>query len=188
MKDLKDYIKENRELFDDREPSYGHMARFEALLDKNKEELSDDEVGQKPKKRIPLIGIVSVAASIALIIGLAFHFSAPGTIDSRGVANSNEEKHIQMSDEFRTTNEYYNRQMSQQISDIMCKLAYTDVENQAQLTKDIQKIVDSNKDFVKDMSENEDEGLAIHFLVKHYEANIQVLENINEKLGKYTKC
>jgi len=56
------------------------------------------------------------------------------------------------------------------------------------LTEDLQKIIEQNNRFVEEMGKNENEEIALHYLVKHYKTNIQKLENINEKLGKYTKC
>lgn len=34
MKNRKEYIEKNRVLFDDKEPTEGHLDRFEALLEK----------------------------------------------------------------------------------------------------------------------------------------------------------
>ncbi|MDR2950484.1 MAG: hypothetical protein LBV71_14945 [Prevotella sp.] len=176
MNDLRKKIQENRDLFDDKEPSAGHMDRFEALLKKE----------QKPKstKKVRLISILSVAASIAVLIAVAIKFYNPETMNDNIPPTAT----IEASEEFKTTNSYYSQQMEEQIADIMCKLAYTDTDNQAQLTKDLQKIMDNNSDFINEMAQNEDQETAIRFLVKHYKANIHALENINEKLGKYTKC
>ena len=78
--------------------------------------------------------------------------------------------------------------MDAQIADIMCKLANTDQENQAQLSADIERIMSNNKDFVQEISRSDNKELAIYYLVQHYQKNIETLENINQKLGKYTKC
>lgn len=180
MKDRKEYIDKNRELFDDKEPSAGHMGRFEALLDKQQ---NAKDAKENPAKRVRLISFISIAASIAILIGIAVKFYAPKSIE---VTPSTESPAA--TDEFRVTNDYYNQQMEEQIADIMCKLAYTDTENQAQLTRDIEKIMNSNAEFVDEMAKNENQEMAIRYLVKHYKTNIQKLENINEKLGKYTKC
>lgn len=178
MKDRRKYIEENRDIFDDREPLSGHTERFEALLGKTK-----SEEKTQPKKRVRLISAISIAASIAILIGVAVKFYAPQSIE----IDTPLESEITI-DEFRTTNEFYNQQMEEQIADIMCKLAYTDVENQKQLSEDIQKIVVNNTAFVNEMSKNENQEIAIKYLIRHYKANIERLENINEKLGKYTKC
>ena len=176
---MKKYIDDNRELFDDKEPSDGHMERFEAMLDqwdKKKEE-------KKPTRRVRLVSVISVAASIAVLIAVAVKFYAP---DSINVSAPTQES-ISTS-EFQATNEFYNQQMEEQIADIMCKLAQTDPQNQAQLTSDLQQIIEQNQTFVAQMEKKDDQETAIRYLVKHYKANIQALRNINEKLGKYTHC
>jgi hypothetical protein len=180
MKDnRKKYIEDNRPFFDDKEPDAGHFERFEALLEKQDEEKKQS----KPARKVRLFSLISVAASVAILIAVSVKFLAPGSID---VLPTQENGGVKT--EFEATNEYYNQQMQEQIADIMCKLAYTDTENQAQLTTDLQKLVDSNTAFVEEMKKSDNQEIAIHYLVKHYRTNIQVLENINEKLGKYTKC
>lgn len=178
MKDIRKYIDENREIFDDQEPSAGHMERFEALLDKQE---TTNSTG-KASRRTLFIRAISVAATIAILIGVAVKFYAPESIEVPPTEDG-----VQTS-EFQATNDFYNQQMEQQIADIMCKLANTDPENQSQLTKDLKKIMENNESFVKEISKNENQEIALRYLVKHYKANIQTLENINEKLGKYTNC
>lgn len=178
--DIKKYIDDNRNLFDDKEPSDGHMERFEALLG----DMDEQQENKKPAKRIRLISLISVAASVAVLIAVAVKFYAPDSINMDTVPTE-----INIStDEFQTTNEYYNQQMEEQIADIMCKLANTDPQNQAQLTSDLQQIIEQNQHFVEKMKKNDNQEIALRYLIKHYKANIQALRNINEKLGKYTHC
>lgn len=179
MKNRK-YIEDNRDLFDDKEPSAGHVERFEALLNSRKREVAEES--KKPVKRVKLAALFSVAASVIVLVMVAVKLNSP---DGISVIPETE---INKVDEFQAMNDYYNEKMKGQISDIMCKLAYTDEENQAQLTEDIQNIMDENTSFIDEMAKNEDKSLAIQFLEKHYKTNIQVLEDINEKLGKYTNC
>lgn len=179
MKDIRKHIDENRNIFDDKEPSSGHIERFELLLNKQQEEIN---ITRRTSRRALSIRISAIAASIAILIGVAIKFYAPQSID---VVPSEQNEGI---NEFQATNDYYMQQMESQIAEIMCKLSYTDSENQEQLTKDLENIIDNNNTFVKEMSKNENQEMALRYLVKHYQTNIQKLENINEKLGKYTKC
>lgn len=179
MKDRRKFIEENRDLFDDKEPLAGHADRFEALL--NSQQLSEEK--RRPVKKSLLIRATAIAASIAILIGIGVKFYAPKSIDGiPDIENNN------IMNEFQATNDYYNQQMEEYIADIMCKLANTDVGNQSQLSTDLQKIIDSNTSFVEEMKKNENKEMALRYLVKHYKANIQALENIDKKLGKYTNC
>lgn len=171
------YIDENRNLFDDMEPSLGHMERFEALL----KQQAKEEKPQLRTKRIKLFSIISVAASIVILVAVAIKVRTPEQVEVTPTENVS-------ANDFESVNQRYNQQMQAQISNIMCKLSYTDQENQVMLAEDLQRIIDENVGFVKEMSKNEDKEQAIFYLEKHYETNIQVLQDINEKLGKYTNC
>lgn len=183
MKDRKEYIEKNRHLFDDQEPSADHMKRFEALLNKQKT-IVNDKKETNSKRRILFIKIASAAASIALIVGVGIKFYAPKSIGT----TTPDIENVNSTDEFQATNDYYNQQMEEYIADIMCKLSNTEADNQAQLSEDLQKIVENNNVFVQEMKQNENKEIAIRYLVKHYKANIEALENINKKLGKITNC
>lgn len=178
MEDRRKLIEENRDLFDDKEPLAGHADRFQALLDKQQ---SSEK--RRPIKKSLIIRATAVAASIAILIGIGVKFYAPKSINAvPDIENNN------IMNEFQATNDYYNQQMEEYIADIMCKLANTDVSNQNQLSTDLQKIIDNNTSFVEEMKKNENKEMALRYLVKHYKANIQALENIDKKLGKYTNC
>lgn len=180
MRNIKKYIDDNRSIFDDKEPSSGHIERFEALLDSQ----NTMTPAKRTSRRVMIIRTLAVAASIAILIGIVVRYYAPQSIEVVPTENNIDVN----ANEFQVTNDYYNQQMETQIAEIMCKLANTDTENQAQLTKDLEKIIDSNNKFVKEMSKNENQEMALRYLVKHYKVNIQALENINDKLGKYAKC
>lgn len=182
MKERKEYIDENRALFDDKEPTEGHFDRFEALLNKQKEDALTQK--QKPNRKFLLIKLASMVACFAILIGIGIKFYAPKRIDITPTIELNGD----INQEFQATNEYYNQQMEEYIADIMCKLSNTDVNNQSQLSDDLQNIIDNNASFVEEMKNNENKEMAIRYLVKHYKANIQALESINNKLGKVTNC
>lgn len=179
MKELREHIKNNRVVFDDKEPSDGHMGRFEALLDQQEEKITKIAF-----KKVKLVTLFAAVASIAILVVVGIKFYEPQqATNSVQVA----EEH-RVSDEFHATNSYYNKQMQEQIADLMCKLANADPQNQARLNADLQKLIEENNRFVKEIARSDNQELAIAYLVKHYKTNIQVLENINEKLGKHTKC
>lgn len=174
---MKDYIKNNRPLFDDQEPAAGHAERFEALLDK-----AEVGIEEKKVKRFPLFAALSAVASVIIIVMVMYFYNNGNqdALDSQG-------DQMQLT-EFEETNMYYEQQMKAQIADIMCKLPHTDTQNQAQLSSDLQNLMASNEQFLNEIAQNENQEMAIYYLKKHYQTNIQVLENINEKLGKHTKC
>lgn len=181
MDDFRKIIENNRGLFDDQEPAAGHIGRFEALLDK--QSASD----KKPRQKVRLMWALSAVASIAVLffIGIKIFIPDNGQMATTTITPT---ENNSLSEEFIATNDYYNQQMEERIANIMCKLVQTDEENQKQLIADLEKIRVKNTEFVKEMRVNENTEVALHFLVKHYKTNIQVLKNIDEKLGKYANC
>ena len=172
---LKD-IRNNKDLFDDKELPEGHLDRFEALLDKH------NKVERKPAKRIRLSIWFSAAASVAVIVVIAsiYYLSNP----LGGLENN----HIKDTNEFYTKNEFYKQQMNQQIQDIMCKLDQTDPETREELQSDLQKVIKENNIFINELKRSKDQEKAIFYMVQHYDRNIQALEFINSKLGKFIQC
>lgn len=179
MKEIRKYIDENRDRFDDKEPPAGHAERFEALL-KDRQKPAE----KKPVRRKKLISIFSAAAAIAVLCLIAIKVYIPDNVD---LTPGTEGTEI-LTDKFQSTNEYYNELMKQEISDIMCKLAQTDEDNQEQLTSDLEQMIEYNAEFVNEMAANENKEVALQYLIKHYEVNIKALEDINNKLGRYTNC
>ncbi|MDR2652754.1 MAG: hypothetical protein LBC68_10670 [Prevotellaceae bacterium] len=168
MSELKKYFEENKNIFDNQEPLDGHFERFEKRL--------DNLVAEKKRKhtlKIRLITACSIAASILLVVvaGLWLHSSKPTKVD-----------------EFAKTEAFYREQMNEQINDILCKLDKADAETRDQLEKDLQNITEENKKFVEEIKATENEGLAIYYLVEHYNANLEILQSINDILSEYFKC
>ncbi len=174
MESWEDKIKNKRSLFDDKDLPEGHLIRFEALLNKQ------EAIKVKVSKRFKPITIFSIAASVLLVIGVGFYFMTHNH-------NSNNPQ-IQISNEFYTTNEYYNQQMLEQIDNIMCKLSQADNETREQLTQDLESIINENSKFVTNIAQNDNEEMAIYYMVEHYKTNIQVLEFIDKKLSKQIEC
>jgi hypothetical protein len=170
MSELKKYFEENRNIFDDKEPLDGHFERFEKRLDSL-------NAAKKRKRtfKIRFITTLSVAASILLVIaaGLWLNTTKPDNNVEVG--------------EFSQAEAFYKEQMEEQITEILCKLDKADEETRSQLEKDLQNIVDDNKKFIDEIKTNKSVELAIYYLVEHYNANLQTLQFINDKLGEYFK-
>jgi hypothetical protein len=168
MNDLKKYLNENRDVIDGMEPLDGHFDRFEERLNSRAREKK-----RKKATKVKLYGAVSVAASIALVAtGIWMYKQQP---DNAGEIFS----------EFVETEVFYRTQMDKQIAGIYCKLAETDAETQSLLTKDLEEIVENTDTFVEEIRDAKDGELAIYYLVEHYEANLDALRFINNKLEEY---
>ncbi|MDR0725228.1 MAG: hypothetical protein LBF59_04370 [Prevotellaceae bacterium] len=172
MSDLKKYLEENRNIFDDKEPLDGHFERFEERLNR-----FDAEKNRKQTLKVRLIATYSAVASILLIIAAGIWLlRTPETETERNIS------------EFTETEMFYQTQMDRQIAAILCKLDKADAETRNQLEKDLQTLEEDNSRFLEEIRNQNNEELAIYYLVEHYNANIETLQFINAKLGEYFNC
>ncbi|MDR2057913.1 MAG: hypothetical protein LBP83_06480 [Dysgonamonadaceae bacterium] len=178
MEEWRNYIKENRAIFDDQEPGEGHCKRFEERLDSfarnNKHKRT---LGIKPVK------VFSIAASVIVFVYIGIQFFLPSKDAGEGLLVGQSP-----ANEFITTNNFYKEQMKEQIASIQCKLSATDRQNRSQLEEDLQSILDENNRFTLKIQNIENEELALFYLVKYYRTNLRTLHFINNKLGKYVEC
>jgi flagellar basal body-associated protein FliL len=169
MSDLKKYLKENRNIFDIQEPLDGHFKRFERrlnTLDVKKQTL-----------KIKFIATLSAAASILLIVAVGIWLFTTQGNDIEPYFS-----------EFAETETFYSRQMDEQLVAIRCKLDKADEETRNQLEKDLQSMVEDNNKFLEEIRNQKNKELAIYYLVEHYNANLETLRFINDKLGEYFNC
>jgi hypothetical protein len=172
MSDLKKYLEENRNIFDDKEPLDGHFERFEERLNR-----LDAEKNRKQTLKVRLIAICSAAASILLIIATGIW-----------LFNSPEKETEPNISEFAETEMFYQTQMNGQIAAILCKLDKADDETRNLLEKDLQTLEEDNNRFLEEIRNQKNEELAIYYLVEHYNANLETLQSIDDKLGEYFNC
>jgi ElaB/YqjD/DUF883 family membrane-anchored ribosome-binding protein len=171
MKNRKNYIEKNRIVFDDQEPEEGHLERFEEKLNRYSAENKDKSV------KIKWIHAFAIAASVALLLGVGIrYYSAPVKVEQNP------------ENEFFTTDNFYKRQMDSQIANIQCKLEKADTKTRKQLEDDLQSLIEENNRFVEKIQNDENEELALFYMVKHYKANLQALRFINNKLENYIEC
>jgi phosphoglycerate-specific signal transduction histidine kinase len=176
MESLIELIKKNRAIFDDKEPAEGHFERFEERLNR----LASEKQPKRPLK-FRFITVFSAAASLFLLI-MATIWLYPSP--------ENETEWAEQPDktEFSVTNRFYAEQMNEKIKRIQCKLSAVSPEIRTQLEEDLHQIVDENEQFVWKMQEENNENLAVFYLVEHYKINLHTLEFISGKLGDDREC
>jgi len=177
MESLRNYLKENRAVFEDKEPAEGHFERFEERLARFISE-------KQPKKtlNVRLVTVFSAAASVLLIIAAVVWLYFSPEIRDRDMSLQPDKN------EFSITNQFYAEQMNEQIERIQCKLSVVNPGIRNQLEEDLHQIVMENEQFVQKMQNENNEDLAIFYLVKHYRVNLHTLEFISDKLGNDVEC
>lgn len=173
-------LRNNKDLFDDQEVPQGHLERFEALLDK---QIKEQKNTQKKAIRIKLItSIAAIAACIALIVFVSVEYL---NHDNRG---NDVISNLSNSSEFAELNNYYQKQMDEQIALIICKAEQADAETEVNIKRDVQKIMEENQIFIQDISQSENQELALFYVVQHYDRNLEILSLINSTLESHFKC
>ena len=168
-------IKNNKDIFDDKELPEGHFERFEALL--------NEQEKPKKEKRKKFLVMFSAAASVIILIGAGLYMN-----DKFRESSTYVDENLAQTNEFYTTNEFYKDQMLSQIDEIMCKLDHVDSESKKDLMIDIENIIEENNKFVDDIQKTANTETAIFYMVEHYKINIEALKFINEKLTNYYEC
>jgi hypothetical protein len=171
MNELRKYLIENRDIFDDLEPSEGHLERFAERLNAR-----DDKQPRKSSLKRRLTLTFALAASVALIVAVGIW-----SLSKHEPTTSN-------INEFAETESFYQAQMDEQIEAILCKLDKADPETRRQLDGDLRDIIEENRAFLDEIRNQTDRELAIYYLVEHYNVNLETLQSINDRLGEYFSC
>lgn len=172
-------IRNNKDLFDDQELPLGHLERFEALLDKQEKELKDKKKAVRTKM---ITSIAAIAACVAIVIFIGVE------IMGNKVHNNSLIPNLAQSTEFAELNDYYQKQMDNQIALIICKAEQADSETEANIKHDINRIMEENKLFIQDIAKSENQELALFYVTQHYDRNLEVLNLINSTLESRFKC
>jgi hypothetical protein len=174
MSDLKKYLNENRDVFDDREPSDGHFERFEERLNRH-------VAGKKRGRTLKIIRTGAIAASILLLVSVGIWLRNVSVTNAGKVAE-------QETGEFAEAEAFYREQMNEQVAGILCKLNKADAETRIRLEKDLQEVLENNDIRIDEIRDSRNEDRAIYYLVEHYRINLRALQFINDKLGEYFNC
>jgi hypothetical protein len=108
MDNLEKYFKENRNLFDDAEPSDGHFARFEAKL---------QMMDQQQERRISRVNWIRVAAIAVILLatGLISYEFVSGRFKG---GNDNEFASLNVPDDVREAYQYYDQSSARKMNEI----------------------------------------------------------------------
>jgi hypothetical protein len=176
MTDLKKYINEHRDEFDDAEPAPGHSERFRALLDNR-------PVSVKPG--INRFAMLKVAALILLLITVSvFLFDLAGReIRERFISEKPGEE---LPAEIRDAVQYYNDRETAQLGKLD-KLAAAHKGNEKvreSANQEIRKLNDATAELTKMLSENPGDQRILDAIVQNQQMKEAVLNTIINQLSQ----
>lgn len=169
MNTLEEFVRKNRDEFDDREPSEGHLERFSFKL------ATRLHSGRNKKSILPYI---LKAAVITLLVTL----SSLWTFDH--VIRPNLKKTMTLSDvssEYREVETYYVSQVNMIENDIMA----IDLDNPEQKQIMMQELAGMDSTYAelqKELKANPDDKRIIDAMITHYQTKIEVLNYILNQL------
>ena len=169
MKTLEDIIKENRNLFEDHEPSEGHFERFSVKLELRH---------QKIAARRSIVPYLLRAAVVTLLITLSSlwtwdHFIRPG----RGRMTLG-----QVSPQYREVENYYIHQVKLMEGEIMDMDLSHNPEQKVILMKEMKGMDSTYVALQKELKTNPNDERIINAMIEHYQTKLEVMTYIVNQL------
>jgi hypothetical protein len=169
MKTIEDIIKNNRDLFGDKEPSEGHLERFSVKLEIR---------SQSRANRRSIVPYLLRAAVVTVLVTLSSlwtwdHFIRPGS--SRMTLG-------QVSPQYKEVESYYLHQvnmMEGEISNIDLK---NNPEQKELLIREMKSMDSVYVSLQKELKANPDDERIINAMIEHYQTKLEVMSYIVNQL------
>jgi hypothetical protein len=169
MKTIEDIIRNNRNLFEDREPSEGHFDRFSVKLEIRH---------QKMASRRSIVPYLLKAAVVTLLITLSSlwtwdHFIRPGS--SRMTLG-------QVSPQYKEVENYYLHQVSMMEGEIVNMDHSQNPEQKEMLMKEMKSMDSTYVSLQKELKANPNDERIINAMIEHYQTKLEVMTYIVNQL------
>jgi hypothetical protein len=167
MKTIEEIIRNNRDLFEDREPSEGHLDRFSVKLEIRH---------QKMASRRSIVPYLLRAAAVTLLITLSSlwtwdHFIRPGS--SRMTLG-------QVSPQYKEVENYYLHQVSLMEGEIV-NMDHNP-QQKAMLMKEMKSMDSTYVSLQKELKANPNDERIINAMIEHYQTKLEVMTYIVNQL------
>jgi len=169
MKNIEDILRENRNLFDDREPAEGHFERFEWKLERRL---------HSQARRRSIVPYLLKAAVVTVLITLSSlwvwdNFIRTGK-DRMALGD--------VSPEYREVENYYVRQVKSMEDELGTYYLSDNPEQKKMLEQEIKSMDSVYVQLQKDLKANPNDERIINAMIEHYQAKVEVLSYIINQL------
>lgn len=169
MKTIEDIIRNNRDFFEDGEPSEGHFVRFNRKLELR--------FGKATVKR-SIVPYLLKAAVVTIIISLSSiwtweHFLRPG----RGRMTLSE-----VSPQYKEVENYYIHQVNVVESEINSDPVIKNSVQKEMLDKEMKSMDSVYVQLQKDLNANPDDDRIINAMIEHYQTKLEIMSFIVNQL------
>ncbi len=168
MKNIEEILRNNRDFFEDAEPSEGHLERFTRKLEIR---------FSKPEPKRSIVPYLLRAAVVTLLVTLSSlytwdHFIRP---EKKGISLG------QVSPQYREVENYYLHQvnlMEGEISDI----ELSDADQKKMLLSELKSMDSVKVSLQKELKANPNDERIISAMVEHYQTKLEVMTYIVNQL------
>jgi len=169
MKTIEDIIRNNRDLFEDQEPSEGHFDRFSVKLEIRH---------QKMASRRSIVPYLLRAAVVTLLVTLSSlwtwdHFIRPGS--SRMTLG-------QVSPQYKEVENYYLHQVSLMEGEIVNMDHSQNPEQKEMLMTEMKSMDSTYVSLQKELKANPNDERIINAMIEHYQTKLEVMTYIVNQL------
>jgi len=169
MKTIEDIIRNNRDYFEDKEPSDGHFDRFSVKL--------EIRCNARANKR-SIVPYLLRAAVVTLLVTLSSlwtwdHFIRPGS--SRMTLG-------QVSPQYKEVENYYIHQVSLMEGEIVNTDPKSNPEQKEMLVKEMKSMDSVYVSLQKELKANPNDERIINAMIEHYQTKLEVLTYIVNQL------
>ena len=168
MKNIEDILRNNRDFFEDAEPSEGHFERFSRKLEMRFRK-------EAPKRSI--VPYLLKAAVVTLLVTLSSlytwdHFIRP---EKKGMTLG------QVSPEYREVENYYLHQVNLMESEL-ASIELSDAEQKTMLLTELKSMDSVKVALQKELKANPNDERIIKAMVEHYQTKLEVMTYIVNQL------
>jgi hypothetical protein len=169
MKTIEDIIRNNRDLFEDREPSEGHLDRFSVKLEIRH---------QKMANRRSIVPYLLRAAVVTLLVTLSSlwtwdHFIRPAS-DKMTLG--------QVSPQYKEVENYYIHQVGLMEGEIVNLDQSQNQEQKEMLMKEMKSMDSTYVSLQKELKANPNDERIINAMIEHYQTKLEVMTYIVNQL------
>jgi hypothetical protein len=173
MKNIDEIVRKNRGVFNDEEPSEGHLERFSALLEKR----------FGVKKKINIGPYLLRAAVVTILVTL----SSLWTWDNFIRPESGPMTLSDISPQYREVEQYYIQQVSLMENEIIEIDLTTDSDHKKMLEEELENMDASYAELQKELKANPGDERIINAMIDHYQTRVEVMNYILNQLREMQK-
>jgi hypothetical protein len=169
MKTIEDIIRENKDLFEDKEPSEGHFGRFTARLEAR---------SGKASVKKSIVPYLLRAAVVTLLVTL----SSLWVWDNFLSPTSKRTTLGEVSPQYREVENYYIHQVKLMEGEITNENLFNDPEQKQMLLREMKSMDSVYVSLQKELKANPDDQRIINAMIEHYQTKVEVMNYIINQL------